>query len=151
MKLFHFSLGWDDVIAVDFTRHAHSVQRTGADLQAWARRQETKNDLSALFTPRQPTMPAEEAAHLSEEWNEDLEKMEAFVLEGKKFVKLPEDERGIFHSSDSYVYLCRYWVPAEENDEAEQEEEEDAEEDYQCVVVYFWQVILFLEQISCAD
>jgi len=35
--------------------------------------------------------------------------MEAFVLEGKKFVKLPETERGVFHSADSYVYLCRYW------------------------------------------
>ena len=93
-------------------------------------------------------MPAEEAAHLSEEWNEDLEKMEAFVLEGKKFVKLPEDERGIFHSSDSYVYLCRYWVPAEENEEAEQEEEEDAEEDYQCVVVYFWQVRKAVKRVN---
>ncbi len=56
-------------------------------------------DLSALFTPRQPTMPKEEAFHLAEEWNEDLEKMEAFVLEGKKFVKLPDNERGIFCSA----------------------------------------------------
>ena len=46
-------------------------------------------------------MTQEEATHLSEEWNEDLEKMEAFVLEGKKFIKLPEEERGIFHSADS--------------------------------------------------
>merc|ERR1719360_417070 len=78
-------------------------------------------------------MSKEEASHLSEEWNEDLEKMEAFVLEGKKFVKLPEDERGIFHSGDSYVYLCRYWV------DGENPEEDEPEEDYQCVVVYFWQ------------
>ena len=140
---------WDDVIAVDFTRTAHSVQRTGADLQSWARKQETKVDLSALFTPRQPAMSAEEAAHLSEEWNEDLEKMEAFVLESKKFVKLPEDERGIFHSADSYVYLCRYWVPADEpegggaggdhGDKDKEGEDEPDEDDYQCVVVYFWQ------------
>ena len=26
------------------------------------------------------------------EWNEDLDGMESFVLEGKKFVRLPEDE-----------------------------------------------------------
>ena len=129
---------WDDVIAVDFTRTAHSVQRTGADLQSWARKQETKVDLSALFQPRQPSMTQEEATHLSEEWNEDLEKMEAFVLEGKKFIKLPEEERGIFHSADSYVYLCRYWVPADDLDEPENEDFE-ADEDYQCVVVYFWQ------------
>ena len=35
---------------------------------------------------------------------------QAFVLEGKKFVKLPEEEKGVFHSGDSYVFLCRYWV-----------------------------------------
>merc|ERR1712077_183118 len=85
-------------------------------------------------------MSKEEATHLSEEWNEDLEKMEAFVLEGKKFIKLPEEERGIFHSADSYVYLCRYWVPADDLDEPENEDFE-ADEDYQCVVVYFWQVL----------
>ena len=128
---------------MDFTRTAASVQRTGADLQKWAKQQETKVDLSALFTPRQPPMSSEESRQFSEEWNEDLEKMEAFVLEGKKFVKLPEHERGIFHSADSYVYLCRYWVPAaEEKEEQDKEEEEEIEEDYQCVVVYFWQVII---------
>ena len=86
-------------------------------------------------------MTDEEALHLSEEWNEDLEKMEAFVLEGKKFIKLPEEERGIFHSADSYVYLCRYWVPADDMEEQENEDFE-ADEDYQCVVVYFWQVFI---------
>jgi hypothetical protein len=35
-------VGWDDVIGVDFTRTAQSVQRTGADLQKWAKQQETK-------------------------------------------------------------------------------------------------------------
>ena len=93
-------------------------------------------DLSALFTNRQPSMSNDEAARLAEEWNEDLEKMEAFVLEGKKFVKLPEDEKGIFHSGDSYVFLCRYWVPAD-LDKEEDEDDDDAE-DFQCVV-YFWQ------------
>ncbi len=127
------------MIAVDFTRTAHSVQRTGADLQKWARQQETKVDLSALFTPRQAPMATDEATRLAEEWNEDLEKMEAFVLEGKKFVKLPEEERGVFHSADSYVYLCRYWFPPDDDQENE-EEEEEPEEDTQCVVVYFWQV-----------
>ena len=134
-------IGWDDVIAVDFTRTANSVQRTGADLQKWAREQETKVDLSALFTPRQQPMSKEEAAHLSEEWNEDLEKMEAFVLEGKKFVKLPEEEKGIFHSCDSYVYLCRYWVSQDDKSDAgENQDEGDNDDEYQCVVVYFWQV-----------
>ena len=128
-------IGWDDVIGVDFTRTAASVARTGADLNKWAKQQETKADLSALFTNRQPSMSKVEADRLAEEWNEDLEKMEAFVLEGKKFVKLPEEEKGIFHCGDSYVFLCRYWVPAD-LDKADEEDEE--EEDFQCVV-YFWQ------------
>jgi len=51
-------------------------------------------DLASLFTPRQPPMSVSEAQQLSEEWNEDLEAMESFVLEGKKFVRLPEEELG---------------------------------------------------------
>jgi hypothetical protein len=39
-------------------------------------------------------MSASEAQQLSEEWSEDLEAMESFVLEGKKFVRLPEEELG---------------------------------------------------------
>lgn len=42
-----------------------------------------------------------------EEWNEDLDGMEGFVLEGKKFARLPEEEFGHFHTQDCYVFLCR--------------------------------------------
>jgi len=35
-------IGWNDVIAVDFTRTADSVRKTGADLRKWAAEQETK-------------------------------------------------------------------------------------------------------------
>ena len=34
--------GWDEVIAVDFTRTAESVAKTGADLTKWAKQQDTK-------------------------------------------------------------------------------------------------------------
>lgn len=125
--------GWDEVIAVDFTRTAESVQKTGADLTKWAKQQETKADLTALFTPRQRPMAISEAHQLMDEWNEDLEGMEAFVLEGKKFVRLPEDELGHFYSKDCYVFLCRYWVPCDDTDQAV-----DDVDDIQ-VVVYFWQ------------
>lgn len=128
-------VGWDEVIAVDFTRTAESVQKTGADLTKWARQQETKADLTALFTPRQPSMPLSEAQQLMEEWNDDLEAMEAFVLEGKKFVRLPEEELGHFYAMDCYVFLCRYWMPMDGDNE---EDNEPVEDDYQCVV-YFWQ------------
>lgn len=42
-----------------------------------------------------------------EEWNEDLDGMEGFVLEGKKFTRLPEEEFGHFFTQDCYVFLCR--------------------------------------------
>ena len=44
--------------------------------------------------PRQPPMSLEEANQLMCEWNDDLEAMEAFVLEGKKFIRLPDEEIG---------------------------------------------------------
>ena len=55
-------------------------------------------------------MSLTEAQQLMTEWNDDLEAMEAFVLEGKKFVRLPEEELGHFYSADCYVFLCRYWM-----------------------------------------
>ena len=33
-------------------------------------------------------------AQLSLDWNEDLDGMESFVLENKKFVRLPDEEHG---------------------------------------------------------
>ncbi|CRL07521.1 CLUMA_CG020486, isoform A [Clunio marinus] len=133
--------GWDEVIAVDFTRTAQSVARTGADLSRWAKSQETKVDLSALFMPRQPTMTLLEAQQLAEDWNYDLDAMEAFVLEGKKFIRLPEEELGIFHSSECYVFLCRYCIPVDdppENGEENGQDNQPIEDEITCVV-YFWQ------------
>jgi len=106
--------GWDEVMAVDFTRTAKSVAKTGANLTQWARQQETRTDLAALFMPRQSAMPLAEAEQLEEEWNYDLEMMEAFVLENKKFVRLPEEELGRFYTGECYVFLCRYCIPIEE-------------------------------------
>ncbi|OWR42979.1 protein flightless-1 [Danaus plexippus] len=131
--------GWEEVIAVDFTRTAESVARTGADLTSWARQQETKTDLSALFTPRQPAMSPTEAKSLADEWNEDLEAMEAFVLEGRHFVRLPDQELGVFYSCDCYVFLCRYVLPVEADDDTPEADEVDSESDSVTWVVYFWQ------------
>lgn len=141
--------GWDEVIPVDFTRTAQSVARTGADLARWAKKQETKADLAALFMPRQPAMSVVEAQQLAEDWNYDLDAMEAFVLEGKKFIRLPEEELGVFYTNECYVFLCRYCIPVDdeptnENPEAEAEVETKKpsapipEDEIQCVV-YFWQ------------
>uniref|UniRef100_A0AAZ3S823 Gelsolin-like domain-containing protein n=1 Tax=Oncorhynchus tshawytscha TaxID=74940 RepID=A0AAZ3S823_ONCTS len=145
---------WDDVLKVDYTRAAESVEQQqglqGKVKKDAEKKDEMKADLTALFLPRQPPMVLTEAEQMMEEWNEDLDGMEGFVLEGKKFARLPEEEFGHFHTQDCYVFLCRYWVPVEYDDEdkekkerhghhgGEEEEEERVEEDFQCVV-YFWQ------------
>uniref|UniRef100_A0A5S6QHV9 Gelsolin-like domain-containing protein n=1 Tax=Trichuris muris TaxID=70415 RepID=A0A5S6QHV9_TRIMR len=151
-------VGWDDVIAVDFTRTAESVQRRGADLNVIMERDKIKTDLSSLFLERQQVINDEEADQMIQECNEDLELMEPFVLEGRKFVRLPEKEYGIFYTCDCYVFLCRYWMPVqkeesvfENRDETSGSAEEGAnaggeaetpagetEDDFKCVV-YFWQ------------
>ncbi|XP_009955281.1 PREDICTED: protein flightless-1 homolog [Leptosomus discolor] len=148
---------WDDVLRVDYTRNAETVLQEGG-LSGKVRKDaekkdQMKADLTALFLPRQPPMPLSEAEQLMEEWNEDLDGMEGFVLEGKKFARLPEEEFGHFHTHDCYVFLCRYWVPVEYEEEEEkkkkgegkgeeegeeEEEEKQPEEDFQCIV-YFWQ------------
>ncbi|KAL8175325.1 UNVERIFIED_CONTAM: hypothetical protein K2H54_019610, partial [Gekko kuhli] len=102
---------WDDVLKVDYTRNAEAVQQVGGlsgKVQKDAeKKDQMKADLTALFLPRQPPMPLSEAEQLMEEWNEDLDGMEGFVLEGKKFARLPEEEFGHFHTQDCYVFLCR--------------------------------------------
>ena len=129
--------GWDDVIAVDFTRTADSVARTGANLHEWMSKQKVKIDTSALFMPRAKSMDPEEEEKLIESWNDELKSMEAFVLEGKKFIRLPEDELGHFYSEDCYVFLCRY-LPPLESDEEEDEDEIIDSNDYH-LISYFWQ------------
>ena len=156
---------WDDVLPVDYTRTSESIIRRGADLKVIMERDKIKTDLSALFMPRQPFIGNEESETLMTEWNEDLDGMECFVLEGKKFVRLPDDEIGHFYSADCYVFMCRYWVPGEvEEDEdsgkgskggskegskegspasgegsEEDEDDEDVPEDDSKCIVYFWQ------------
>ncbi|XP_035825487.1 protein flightless-1 homolog isoform X3 [Aplysia californica] len=132
-------VGWDDVLPVDYTRSAESIHRRGADMKVIMEKDKLQTDLSALFMPRQPAMVEEEAEQLSADWNEDLDGMESFVLEGKKFVRLPDDELGVFHSEDCYVFLCRYWIPVELGEGEEELEEEDLPEDEFKCVVYFWQ------------
>ncbi|CAK5060797.1 unnamed protein product [Meloidogyne enterolobii] len=142
---------WDDIVPFDFTMTADTVQRRGADIKVIMERDKMKTDLVALFLDRLPTMPHEEADQLIEDFNLDLEVIESFVLEGKKFVRLPKEELGIFYTMDCYVFLCRYFDYNEElsengskgsveggNGRGEESEEEEKEVDFKCVV-YFWQ------------
>uniref|UniRef100_A0AAQ6A0N2 Protein flightless-1 homolog n=1 Tax=Amphiprion ocellaris TaxID=80972 RepID=A0AAQ6A0N2_AMPOC len=143
---------WDDVLKVDYTRAAETVQQNdnlqGKVKKDAEQKDQMKADLTALFLPRQPAMPLTEAEQLMEEWNEDLDGMEGFVLEGKKFARLPEEEFGHFFTQD----FC--WTFYEEDEKEkkegeggeggrggggdEEEEDKQPEEDFQCVV-YFWQ------------
>ena len=86
--------GWDDVIKVDHTRTAESVQRRGADLKAILERDQMKADLTALFQPRQPRMSDEEAEDYLLAWQDDFDGKESFVFEDKKYGRLPEEEEG---------------------------------------------------------
>lgn len=127
---------WDTIVPVDFTRTAESVQKIGSNINKWLdQHSDTKYDLSALLMPRQPSVTYEEAQQLSDEWNDDLESMSVFVLENKKFTKLPEEEFGHFFTAESYVFLCRYWIPVEIEDNDEEEELLDETKS----TVYFWQ------------
>ena len=72
-----------------------------------------KNYFSALFLPRQKPTSEEDAQLLKSEWAEDLESMKMFVLEGKKFIVLPEAEKGVFYSESCYAFVCRYFFAPE--------------------------------------
>ncbi|CAJ0942651.1 unnamed protein product, partial [Mesorhabditis belari] len=131
---------WDDIIPVDFTRTADSVQRRGADTKIILERDKMKTDLTHLFLERNPPMSSTDSEELLKECNEDLELIEGFVLEGKKFVRLPEQEFGTFYTTDCYVFLCRYAVYGDDDTDLEDEEEapDEKADDFKCVV-YFWQ------------
>ncbi|RCN26638.1 gelsolin repeat protein [Ancylostoma caninum] len=132
--------GWDDIVPVDFTRTSESVSRV-PDLKVLVKRDNMmKTDLTALFLDRQPAMSPEESDELLNDCNEDLEFIESFVLEGKKFVRLPDGEFGTFYTMDCYVFLCRYAVIPEESEDEEEDDEGDQEshQDFKCVL-YFWQ------------
>uniref|UniRef100_A0A914YJP1 Gelsolin-like domain-containing protein n=1 Tax=Panagrolaimus superbus TaxID=310955 RepID=A0A914YJP1_9BILA len=144
-------VGWDDIVPFDFTMTADTVQRRGADVKVILERDKMKTDLVALFLDRLPPMSHEDSDQMIMDCNADLEVIEAFVLQGRKFVKLPSNEFGTFYTMDCYVFLCRYGVPNEDSDISDEEGEEGDEErasksdktedkadDFKCVV-YFWQ------------
>uniref|UniRef100_A0A915EFX3 Gelsolin-like domain-containing protein n=1 Tax=Ditylenchus dipsaci TaxID=166011 RepID=A0A915EFX3_9BILA len=117
--------GWDDIVPFDFTMTADTVQRRGADIKVIMERDKMKTDLVALFLDRLPAMSHEDADQMIEECNEDLEVIEPFVLEGKKFVRLPNNEFGTFYTMDCYVFLCRYYVVNEESDVSDEEDDSE--------------------------
>lgn len=133
--------GWDDLIAVDYTRSVESVAKRGADLRKILKETELKTDLVALFVDRYTPMPDDDALAMMEEMNEFLESMKCFVYENKRFVKLPANEFGQFYSEDSYLFVCKYWkVDDDVDDQASNAEQQDEQKEnpIECKL-YFWQ------------
>jgi hypothetical protein len=65
-----------------------------------------KTNLTALFKNRPPWQTREAAQEALEDWNIFLlQPFSMFVYENKKFVKLPDDERGTKKNSLSLFFL----------------------------------------------
>lgn len=117
-----------------------------------------KTNLTALFKNRPPWQSREAAQEALEDWNIFLlQPFSMFVYENKKFVKLPDDERGqpshlrLFHmsilllllgqfySQDSYLFVARYLLPSEDESMDNSELEEEIKDSDTERIVYFWQ------------
>jgi hypothetical protein len=136
--------GWDDLIAVDYTRSVESVQKRGADLRKILLETELKTDLVALFGNRIVfSMSDEEGIAMMDEMNEFLESMKCFVYENKRFVRLPENEFGQFYTEDSYLFVLKYWKVEDEpvneqDDQPSNTNQEETEPQIECKL-YYWQ------------
>lgn len=66
-----------------------------------------KTNLTALFKNRPPWQSREAAQEALEDWNLFLlQPFSMFVYENKKFVKLPDDERGKFLRRFVFIIAC---------------------------------------------
>lgn len=72
--------GWDEIIPVDHTMTATTVQKRGADIKVIMQRDKMKVETEALFTNRMSAFSHAESDILMEECNLDLEVIESFVL-----------------------------------------------------------------------
>jgi hypothetical protein len=128
---------WDDVAGVDHTRPGAVAQRTVRQIQDRKRAMPPprravgtlKADISALFRATPVPLASKEAYAYIDSEIDKLEKLEAFVLEDRNFVRMPKTEFGHFYTEDCYVFLCTYSVPTAANPK---------KRELQCRV-YFWQ------------
>ena len=149
----HFH-GWDDALKLDYTKAPDKAVEVKSAVEEANKETKVKNpaDLKTLFLERRNPLADEESLMVMNNFNEDLEVMEAFVLEDKNFCALPRSEQGIFYSKDAYVYVCKYWVAKEGKSDAEDDaedadksdvgknsDEESDDTDELETVVYFWE------------
>ncbi|PAA54967.1 hypothetical protein BOX15_Mlig033276g2, partial [Macrostomum lignano] len=143
--------GWDDAVAVDFTRTAESVAKRGTDMRTIMERDKMRMDLTDFFLPR-PTPPtAEEFADQMANFRDDVDNLETlanFVLvpnyraikSAEKYKRIAPDELGHFYSKECYIFICHYYPEEPEEDPEQPKDEEEEEEEIQMkYIVYFWQ------------
>lgn len=131
--------GWDDVIQPDH-RETGPIDLDPGHPGAIPDRA----DLKDLFSAARPVMSDAEATELEEQWRDDLEKCDAYVLQNRNFVRMGPEDFGTFHSENCYVFLCKEWHLLPGSDDGgsevngELEEDEDPPEESECTA-YFWQ------------
>lgn len=97
-------------------------------------------EVGDLFSTAQSSLSEEEARACEDIWTDELENVEAFVLQGTSFAKLPKDRQGHLYSEDCYVYLVTQWRVVERTRAkgASGDDEEEEEEEMECIA-YFWE------------
>ena len=98
-------------------------------MSKWMSEQKVKIDLASLFAPPPTPLTEKEAQILIEDWNDELDIVETYILDkAKRFVTLPKEEFGHFFMEDCYVFLCRYYVLQEDIASSEEQlgDDEDA-------------------------
>eukprot|EP00041_Stephanoeca_diplocostata_P033534 m.1110605 g.1110605 ORF g.1110605 m.1110605 type:complete len:1517 (-) comp24358_c0_seq2:265-4815(-) len=135
---------WDEVLPSDHRTPAEMHRDTALQEQPW------QCDVADLFASASlPVLSPADAARMEEQWTADLEKLDAYVLQGNNFVRLPPEHVGTFHTENCYVFLCKEWhvlAPGaadaadsgEVNEDADAEASGDEQEELACTA-YFWQ------------
>eukprot|EP00127_Corallochytrium_limacisporum_P004760 Clim_evm114s172 gene=Clim_evmTU114s172 len=124
---------WKEVIKVD-----HTFTRSDAVKHGYASgaldSNVSKVDIGSLLMNR--ALLPENAVHVMiEAIAEDMDSLRPFVLNGKSFAALPEEEVGHFYSRDCYAFLYVYWAASPHE---ERENEGEVVERKHCKL-YFWE------------
>jgi hypothetical protein len=147
-------LRWDDVLVVDH-RSPELVAIANGPTPGQC---PFELDVSELFSPPREVISDAAATELEEQWKADLDKVDAYVLQGSDFVRLPKEQVGRFHAENCYVFLCKEWhvIKASEDDahnpalvasrqpssaadgQSDDAESDDVSEELE-VTAYFWQ------------
>uniref|UniRef100_A0A6G3ME88 Protein flightless-1 homolog (Trinotate prediction) n=1 Tax=Henneguya salminicola TaxID=69463 RepID=A0A6G3ME88_HENSL len=115
--------GWEDTLKSQFDSKIKPVAK---EKELWIKSSQSvklltcenfnlpKMEITSIFLPRQTPLSLDHCQSLLDAVDEYLEHMDCFVFENKKFIKLPEIEKGQFYSNECYVFLCKIVVPVKD-------------------------------------